>query len=56
MWETTDGKELCPTPAVEEVIYNISEQEIACLFTVAYPLVSTFWEYLEFSSIDWEYF
>jgi hypothetical protein len=45
MWETTDGLEL--NPAVEEVIYDLDEEQFVCLFTVNRELAASFWTAVE---------
>lgn len=44
LWETTNGEKL--NPPVDDVIYDIDEEELICLFTVEERLASAFWEEL----------
>ncbi|MDB5745469.1 MAG: Psed [Massilia sp.] len=43
LWETEVGE---LDPVVEEIIYDIDEEAMVCLFTVPKPLVSTCWKTL----------
>lgn len=45
IWEADNGKIL--HPSVKEIVYNIDDFSIYCLFEVKHPLVSDFWERLE---------
>ena len=49
LWETTDNDEL--SPAVEEVVYDIDDEVIVCLFTIAKPLAASFWHKLRFEEL-----
>ena len=44
LWETRNGE---INPSVEQVIYDIDEEAIICLFTVDDELTSTFWKPLK---------
>jgi hypothetical protein len=46
LWETEAGK---LAPPVEQVIYDIDEETIVCLFTVDAALKSAFWETLNYA-------
>lgn len=43
LWETEVGE---LDPMVEEIIYDIDEETVVCLFTVSKALISTFWKTL----------
>ena len=42
LWKTADGGELAPP--VKEVVYNIDDEELYCLFDIDRPLASPYWE------------
>ena len=50
IWETSERKYL--TPAVEEVVYDLDEATLVCLFTIESTLASSFWTTLKTSSIS----
>lgn len=41
LWETTDGNEL--DPAIKEIVYNIDDNELYCLFEIDQFLKSKYW-------------
>lgn len=50
LWETRDGREF--SPRVERVIYDVDEEEIVCLFSIASELASAFWTELKITELD----
>jgi len=48
LWEAAGNEEL--SPSIEEVVYDIAEAEIVCLFTVDKPLSSSLWQTLDFAT------
>lgn len=44
MWETRDGE---LNPSIEEVIYDLDEEVIVCLFTVSEELHASCWKELQ---------
>ena len=49
LWETAEGEEL--SPAVEQIIYDLDEEAIVCLFTVHSRLASAFWTELRIGEL-----
>ncbi len=47
LWEV-DGDEL--NPSIEEVVYDLDEEEIVCLLSVEKALSSSFWETLDLAA------
>lgn len=45
LWETVNGNEL--NPAVKEVVYNIDEEGIYCLFEIKEFLAASFWNQIK---------
>lgn len=41
LWETVDDEDLAPK--IEDLVYDIDEEEIVCLFTVNKKLAASFW-------------
>ncbi|ETK13981.1 MULTISPECIES: hypothetical protein [Pseudomonas] len=41
LWKTMTGSELAPS--VEQVIYDLDEEQFVCLFDVDIPLKASFW-------------
>jgi hypothetical protein len=49
LWETKRGE---LNPAIKEVVYNIDEEKVYCLFEVNDFLESSFWNEIEKENLD----
>lgn len=49
LWETEKGR---LNPEVKEVVYNVDEEAVYCLFVVREHLVNTFWQEIPLNSYE----
>jgi len=49
LWETKYGE---LSPGIEEVVYNIDEEKIYCLFEIKYFLVNSIWKEISQQSLN----